>query len=38
MRTCHMFTLLAVEPGAEGVRARTSWTLLSFRENATTTY
>lgn len=38
MRTCHMFTLLDVEQRNGGVRARTSWTVQSFRETDTLTY
>lgn len=38
MRTCHMFTLLSVEPSASGVAAHTSWTVQSFRETETLTY
>lgn len=38
MRTCHLFSLLAVEETPEGVRASTSWTVQSFRDDQTLTY
>lgn len=38
MRTCHMFTLLAVEEREDGMQARSSWTVQSFREDQTLTY
>ncbi len=38
MRTCHMFTLLSVEGRDGGVRARTSWTVQSVREDRTLAY
>lgn len=38
MRTCHLFNLLGVAETDEGLRARTSWTVQSFREDETLTY
>ncbi len=38
MRTCHTFSLLTVEGRDEGIYARSSWTVQSFREDISLTY